>query len=534
MNKFASKDFIVWVVFVLASILIATVVLIKFVDLSDPVTGSFILFIMVLFSAGLFYSFKQQALLVTEKYGLDQDNTTIASQITASIQELSREHHLTTPNDYLTTYHNQTGKYIGAIGSVASILITLGILGTIFGLTVSLSGLKGLVSSAGNSNAIVTEMSNILAGVDLAFFTTLFGAFFGGIILRLNLILHDHIRDDVVSTMGRRWIEICSKNSDRSKTGMAEDLLMRETEKFLGSLSDQSKKILEAMGDQAKQFLSTLGEYTEPLRSSVALLDGELKDTATNIKGLGNSISEAANDVNKFGSEMGTISTQPLQQSLDALNGDIDTTSDHYKKLSKTLGEETPAVASSLSGLTQDIVKAAVGYKKLHDAFTQLTGPLKKSLDDLTVDINKTATGYNDLHKTIDDLTMPLKNNLSGLNEVISDTTEKYQSLHHMLGEVTSPLGRRLTDLEEDMTATSTRYKELNKVLGELAHPLSKNLSDLSQHMLKTSGSVKELLAAMKDLAALPVHNRLSMLVEKMDNNNEVIKNVLLEQMKAN
>ena len=337
MNETASKDFLTWILLAAFSVIISAVVLFTFVDLADPVSSGFLLLIAVLFTAGLFFSYKQQKLLIREKTGKDTDPATIAGTISASIALLSKEHHLPSPNDYIEAYHARTGRYIAAIGSLSSVLITLGILGTIFGLTVSLSGLKGLVSSAGNSNAIVEEMTSILSGVDLAFFTTLFGAFFGGIVLRLNLILHDHLRNDIVASMSTKWIETCSKNSDRSGQGKIEELLIRETDKFLNAFGEQTKKILDTLGDETRQFLSNLGELTLPLKESMNRLDEAVNATRSSAKKLEATFSEASGSAESFSGEMSAVSTESLRTGLTGLTEDIGRTKAKYDEFPASL-----------------------------------------------------------------------------------------------------------------------------------------------------------------------------------------------------
>lgn len=78
----------------------------------------------------------------------------------------------------------------------ASILVTLGLIGTIAGLIVMANSLGGILESAGGIPA--TElMSKIagpggpLSGLGVAFYTTLFGAVLGGVFLRIFTIIVD-------------------------------------------------------------------------------------------------------------------------------------------------------------------------------------------------------------------------------------------------------------------------------------------------------------------------------------------------------
>ncbi|MBX3365317.1 MAG: MotA/TolQ/ExbB proton channel family protein [Phycisphaeraceae bacterium] len=68
----------------------------------------------------------------------------------------------------------------------ASILITLGLIGTIIGLLASASGLDAVLgASETDAEALVDGVRRTVAGLSTAFVTTLFGAIFGGVMLRI-------------------------------------------------------------------------------------------------------------------------------------------------------------------------------------------------------------------------------------------------------------------------------------------------------------------------------------------------------------
>jgi|CXWL01.1.fsa_nt_gi hypothetical protein len=72
----------------------------------------------------------------------------------------------------------------------ASILITLGLIGTIVGLIIMMDGLSAIIHSqqANNENlllSLVKPGEGPLAGLGVAFYTTLLGAVLGGVVLRI-------------------------------------------------------------------------------------------------------------------------------------------------------------------------------------------------------------------------------------------------------------------------------------------------------------------------------------------------------------
>lgn len=66
----------------------------------------------------------------------------------------------------------------------ASLLLTLGLIGTIVGLIDMMNGMKGVLTESGGDN-LMQRMGGPLSGLGVAFNTTLIGAIFGGVILRI-------------------------------------------------------------------------------------------------------------------------------------------------------------------------------------------------------------------------------------------------------------------------------------------------------------------------------------------------------------
>lgn len=89
--------------------------------------------------------------------------------------------------DTFVARHNSRIRFIGGLGAI---LITLGLLGTIIGLLMSVQGLGDIAGEAGSQaglseSAMKAGLSNTINGMGTAFYTTLFGALFGGVVLRI-------------------------------------------------------------------------------------------------------------------------------------------------------------------------------------------------------------------------------------------------------------------------------------------------------------------------------------------------------------
>ena|GEM_PF-3868971 len=82
-----------------------------------------------------------------------------------------------------------------AVGS--TLLITLGLIGTVYGLIQAMAGLETVTSSLGEQGGnLVDGMTHALSGMSTAFYTTLFGAVLGGLFLRMLCLFSDRLIGD--------------------------------------------------------------------------------------------------------------------------------------------------------------------------------------------------------------------------------------------------------------------------------------------------------------------------------------------------
>ena len=88
-------------------------------------------------------------------------------------------------------------EYFVQLGS--NIMITLGLIGTITGLIISISGLESVMTSLGEGGeGIIPGLKQALSGMGTAFYTTLFGAILGGFFLKLLHQTTSNMSDEII------------------------------------------------------------------------------------------------------------------------------------------------------------------------------------------------------------------------------------------------------------------------------------------------------------------------------------------------
>lgn len=99
---------------------------------------------------------------------------------------------------YQRTSHN--------VAVLGNLLITQGLIGTVVGLSVTLSGLSGSLDALGHDEALLLEgLRKAMSGMGTAFYATLLGAVCGGVLLRVFALITEGGIEDLYD----RTMKIC-------------------------------------------------------------------------------------------------------------------------------------------------------------------------------------------------------------------------------------------------------------------------------------------------------------------------------------
>ena len=86
----------------------------------------------------------------------------------------------------ITAYGARLKGRVDNIGVLAGMLITVGLLGTVVGLIITVTGLdEVLQSNSGDFAEMKAGMTRTISGMGTAFYTTFFGALLGGVVLKV-------------------------------------------------------------------------------------------------------------------------------------------------------------------------------------------------------------------------------------------------------------------------------------------------------------------------------------------------------------
>jgi hypothetical protein len=119
---------------------------------------------------------------------LDRTSISVFRRHLENLYTISETHHSDISQDNLIEIlHSRLLSRNQVVELFASILITIGLIGTIIGLIFMMNSLTREIAT-GESSALLqklTQPGGPLAGLGIAFYTTLIGAAFGGVVLRI-------------------------------------------------------------------------------------------------------------------------------------------------------------------------------------------------------------------------------------------------------------------------------------------------------------------------------------------------------------
>jgi hypothetical protein len=149
--------------------------------------------IILIFFAGWIISFLHARSLTREWTALNRpmDTTDYAHergimQLLHTVKSKSEQGIHVSFENIIESYRMRMDGARRIVVALSSILITIGLIGTILGLINSMSGLNAVIMSVTTSReSLISGLQTTLSGMGTAFYSTLYGAIFGGVMLRL-------------------------------------------------------------------------------------------------------------------------------------------------------------------------------------------------------------------------------------------------------------------------------------------------------------------------------------------------------------
>ncbi|MDX8392753.1 MAG: MotA/TolQ/ExbB proton channel family protein [Mariprofundaceae bacterium] len=173
--------------------------------------------------------------------------------------------------------HRQS-QFVGLLGNL---MITLGLIGTVLGMTITMNGLHGALGALGiNQELLVDGLRSAMSGMGVAFYTTLMGSVLGGVLLRVFSWITDASVNGLQDLMVHTYLVYASADmepgDDRNTRGLdASVTQLRQNVDMLNLALQASRKEMNGLRQDAATMhadLKAMGEddVMRPLAASHA------------------------------------------------------------------------------------------------------------------------------------------------------------------------------------------------------------------------------------------------------------------------
>lgn len=179
------------------------------------------------------------------------------------------------------------------VNKSVSLMIILGLVGTFFGLTMSISELVKVIQSSSTvmlseTESIAQGLMDSLSGMSVAFSTSLFGISASVIMTVFNTALNvTHERITAMIKMEEYLDNILAKSVLENIIIDGEGNVVAvgsSIDKFSSIIEDSFKDITDALSDRLSKVTDEMANTAEMIQGSVAKFDDSLKDFSDNVR----------------------------------------------------------------------------------------------------------------------------------------------------------------------------------------------------------------------------------------------------------
>ncbi len=178
---------------------------------------------------------------------------------------------------------------------IGNLLIMLGLIGTVAGLSITLSGLSSSLDALGHDEALMLEgLRKAMSGMGTAFYATLLGAVFGGLLLRIFALITETGVEDIGDRIMKISLVYCAADCKRTEEKdvrilNGEIIVLTESAKLMAEAFAESRAAMTAFHEEAKRLhefnntdakgddIATLREAIRVQKHYRALLRQEIK-----------------------------------------------------------------------------------------------------------------------------------------------------------------------------------------------------------------------------------------------------------------
>lgn len=362
-------------------------------------------------------------------------------------------------------YQNKSGNLISKrrwIEQIPSLVSTLGVLGTFWGIT------DGLLDF--DSKELEKSIPDLLDGLKTAFFTSLAGMI-GSLVLSRVVSRYYDKQDEGVSDINLAASEIVKAVKEMSQAN-------RDT---LQELKQQA--ITQANNQSA--FYVTCGNILNTMKDSINATKNDIQSLVLQVQAQTTNLTNIEEYTDMMSKTVGTIEMHEREQadSLEIVQETLETTAPHISKMASDMGEmveSTSAIASIEEEVSTEVKKFG---DKLHTEVLEIEDKMKETNQLLVEKFNE----FSELLK---------KSNTEALVEVMKNVTNEFpKQMNALINKLIQENFDQLNKSVEKLNTWQQENKEMISSLTNQYKQMAENFDGTSVVLQKVGTDTRALVS---------------------------------------
>ena len=417
--------------------------------------------IVIFFLYGFFASLKVARYLEAESKALaamdsnqrisDPNASTAAALFDAALERIRRGDRVDVRN-LVSAYGIRIKARVDNIAVISGMLITIGLLGTVVGLIITVTGLGQVLSASGSDYvAMKAGLNQTVAGMGTAFYTTFFGALLGGVVLK-----------------------VLGAEMKKSATQLVADTL-RFSELFVApQLSQNSSKVLVELESRIVVLGNQLEKLGNSFTSIIDIIDSKQNTLAAGLGDLVNAVEVSSRQATERVEALTAAvnqTTEEIQTKADERVGSLVATVDKTVEETNRLADERLETVASMveQSVTNTNLQATERVEALVESVRLATEEAQRLADERLGTLADTInTTTEEMHRLADE-------RLAALVSSVEKTTQNtHQQANEHLVDLVETVGKSIDESRQQAEAQlGAKASDLAQKLNEAASVLA-------------------------------------------------------------
>lgn len=397
--------------------------------------------------------------------------------------------------------------FIKLIQMTISVFILLGVLGTFIGLTISLGSINGV------DDQLIENVSGVLSGIDIAFYTSIVGMSFSLIMTILVKVFNT----EIVLTDTMLLVESHLESHDQhgmhrviTVSEMIHESLQGVVSAFDGfkdytsGLKESARDLAlfnEGLSDNLNEFqllFQQMREVTDGFGQGTKELNKNFSELFNFIKKADQKNERIITTFEKTSEHIENLTTKQLT-SFDAFNEQVN----ELKEFTTTTVREQTTIAQSVTDISQETRSLVEIMQAEKNQLQQIFGTdLSSKLERITMNLSELTTGFNTFGKAISPLPQALEmiqHTQQAQNSLLEERIHDLKTFNQTYNEHLKNQNIHTQTFERNIRETATSYEQMTSKNNQLLTEIGSVINRLEQTFNHRDGQLESNVNMVKD-----------------------------------